>query len=91
VEEAPVEEAETEIVEEIPEEAETADDHFETTFFPEETEESAESEIPEGKPKFSVKTEKMKATVGNKSVSKEKTAKKSSKLFKFFNISVTKK
>ena len=60
-------------------------------FFPEETEESAESEIPEGKPKFSGKTEKMKATVGNRSVSKEKTAKKSSKLFKFFNISVTKK
>ena len=92
VEEIPVEEAEEETVEEIPtEEPETAADDFETTFFPEETEESAEAEISEAKPKFSVKTEKMKATVGNKSVPKEKTAKKSAKLFKFFHISVSKK
>ena len=89
IEEEPVEEAE-EIIEETPV-TETPTNDFETSFFPEEDEKSVEMEIPEKKPKISVKTDKMKASIGTKTVSEEKPAKKSSKIFKFFNISVSKK
>ena len=76
--------AEEEIVEEPVEEASDMD--LETKFFPEE-----QAEKTEEKPKLSVKTDKMTATIGNQSTVKEKAPKKTSKLFNLFHISITKK
>ena len=93
IEEAIVEETiETEIEEAIVEETiETEDSDFETSFFPEEQKVTVEETVSEEKPKISVKTNNMKAAIGTKPAVSEKEPKKASKLFKFFNISITKK
>ncbi len=94
VEELTEEVTEEETVEEFTEEVteeETAENDFETSFFDEEPEEKSGKSASAEKAKFSIKTNKMKASVGTKQSSDKKGSKKTAKLFKFFNISITKK
>ena len=88
IEEAIVEET---VEAEVEETIENQGSDFETSFFPEEQEATVEEKVSEEKPKVSVKTNNMKAVIGTKPTVSEKEPKKASKLFKFFNISVTKK